>query len=234
MAKSKPQSDVEKVLEDPENLRDRLFQTEEFFVKYRNVFLGILGAIVVGVAGYIFYNYQQKQNNEEAQKEMFAAVLNFEADSLNKALEGDLKNKGLLTIAEDYSGTKAGNLANFYVGAIYLKKGKFEDAIKYLKDFSSDDLLIQARAYSLIGDANLELNKYDEAAEYYNKAVQHKPNPQFTPAYIMKAALAYELKNDYKTAVEMYDQVIENYPRSQQFNDAKKYKARAAAALEVK
>ena len=39
-----------------------------------------------------------------------------------------------------------------YAGVSYLKQGKFELARLYLEDFSSSDLLIQARAYSLVGD----------------------------------------------------------------------------------
>lgn len=234
MAKSKAQSDAEKVLENPEALREKLFQSEEFFVKHREIVLGLLGAIVLGIAAFLFYNYRQDQQNVEAQKEMYSAVFYFEADSLNKALEGDLKNPGLLSISEEYSGTKAGNLANFYIGSIYLKQGKFEDAIKFLNDFSSDDLLVQARAYSLIGDAYMEQNNFDKAAEFYTKAAEYKPNEQFTPSYLMKAALAYELKEDYSSAKAKYAVVIDEYPKSQQFNDAKKYQARAEAIINRK
>jgi tetratricopeptide (TPR) repeat protein len=229
-----PSESEKGVLENPDSVNNRLFQAEDFFVKYRNLILGVLGAIVLAVAGYLAYNFWLQEQDVEAQQKMYPAVLHFEADSLNKALEGDTKNPGLRTIADEYSSTKSGKLASFYVGAIYLKKGKFEDAITYLKNFSSDDLLVQARAYSLIGDANMELKKYDEAADYYTKAVNYKPNAQFTPVYMIKAALANELKNDFKTAVEIYDQLINDYPRSQQANDAKKYRAVAQSQLESK
>ena len=120
---------------------------------------------------------------------MFQAVYYFEADSLDKALNGDGNNLGFLDIADEYGITDAGNLANYYAGVSYLKQGKFELARLYLEDFSADDLLIQARAYSLVGDSYMEEEKYDDAAKYYNKAANYKPNKYFSPTYLMKRSL---------------------------------------------
>jgi len=49
-----------------------------------------------------------------------------------------------------------------------LKQGKFEDAIEYLKKFNAGDLLIQARAYSLIGDAYLELKDNEDKSDGFD------------------------------------------------------------------
>src|SRR5690606_3114897 len=137
------------------------------------------------------FNYYKNNLNQEAQNQMFQAVFYFEADSLDRALNGDGNNLGFLDIAAEYGITKAGNLANYYAGVSYLKQGKYELARLYLEDFSSDDLLVQARAYSLIGDAYMEEKNYEEAAKFYHKAAEYKPNKTFTPIYLMKEALAY-------------------------------------------
>ena len=71
-----------------------------------------------------------------------------------------------LNIIDDYGITDAANLANYYAGVCYLKQGKFELARLYLEDFSSNDLLVQARAYSLVGDTYMEEQKYEDAAKY--------------------------------------------------------------------
>jgi len=63
----------------------------------------------------------------------------FEQDSLNKALNGDGQNPGFLDIIDEYSMTNASNLANYYTGLIFLKQGKYQDAINYLEKFDSDD-----------------------------------------------------------------------------------------------
>ncbi|NJO02756.1 MAG: hypothetical protein HC880_14690 [Bacteroidia bacterium] len=43
----------------------------------------------------------------------------------------------------------------------------------------------------------------------------------------MKLSLALELNNQYQDAVEVYDEIIEEYPRSSELTDAKKLKALA-------
>ncbi|MBX7126564.1 MAG: tetratricopeptide repeat protein, partial [Cyclobacteriaceae bacterium] len=102
----------------------------------------------------------------------------------------------------------------------------YELARLYLEDFSSSDLLVQARAYSLIGDANMEQKKYDEAARYYSKAADYKPNKFFSPIYLMKLALAYEKLEQSDKAIKTYQRVIDEYFDSSEVQNAKRYKAR--------
>ena len=157
---------------------------------------------------------------------MFQAVYYFEADSLDKALNGDGNNLGFLEIIDEYGVTDAANLANFYAGVSYLKQGKFELARLYLEDFNASDLLIQARAYGLVGDSYMEEKKYDDAAKYYNKAANYKPNKYFSPSYLMKEALAYEKLNQNDKARETYDKIINLYWESSEYQNARKFKAR--------
>jgi tetratricopeptide (TPR) repeat protein len=185
-----------------------------------------VAAAVIG--GFLFYNYRNTQERD-AQAAMFQAVYYFEADSLNAALKGDGQNEGLVSIADNYSSTKAGNLAKFYIGVAYLKQGKFKEAVNYLQDYKSNDLILQGKAFSLLGDANLELGNKKEAVDYYLKAADYNSNEFFTPQYLMKAGMAYEASNDYAKATEMYDRIIAKYVNAAEVADAKKYKARAEA-----
>lgn len=234
MAKNQNDTQANESVENSGAFIDNLDQSGEFIQKYKNVLLGIAGALVLAVAGIVFYNYTITKQNNEAQEMMFSSVYYFEADSLAKALEGDERSPGLLHVAENFSRTEAGNLANFYVGVIYLKQGRFDEAITYLENFSSSDLLLQARAYSLIGDAHMEKGNFEEAVSKYKLAADYRPNEQFTPNYIMKAGLAYEMKSDFNSAVSMYDRIIQKYPGSQEFNDARKYRARAESLSSAK
>ncbi len=74
------------------------------------------------------------------------------------------KNDDLSLFADNYGSTPGGNLAKFYAGLGLLKQGKYDEAIEHLDDFKSSDLLVQARAYALLGDAYMEKKSYDEAA----------------------------------------------------------------------
>ena len=48
-----------------------------------------------------------------------------------KCLNGDGINPGALKIINNYSGTAAANLCEYYAGACYLHLGQFEKAIKF-------------------------------------------------------------------------------------------------------
>ncbi|MFN3839765.1 MAG: tetratricopeptide repeat protein [Cyclobacteriaceae bacterium] len=223
---SKNPTNQNKILENPEALAEKLEGAENWIEKHPKLMAGIAIALALVVVGYFGFTYYKNNLEAEAQKEMFQAIYYFEADSLNLALNGDGNNLGFIDIIDEYGFTNAANLANFYAGLSFLKQGKFEAARLYLSDFSSDDLLIQARAYSLIGDAYMEEQNYKEAARYYERAASYKPNKYFTPAYLMKAALAFEKSEQIEKAIKAYDEVITKYWESAEYQNARKLKAR--------
>jgi tetratricopeptide (TPR) repeat protein len=214
------------ILENPEALADKLQGAETWMERNPKTVIGVAVVIALIVGGYFGFQYYKDNQDAEAQREMFQAVYYFEADSLNLALNGDGNNLGFRDIIDEYGMTDAANLAQYYAGASYLKLGKFELARLYLEDFSSNDLLVQARAYSLVGDTYMEEGKYEDAAKFYNKAADYKPNKYFTPTYLMKAALAYEKSNQNNKAIEAYDKIINQYFESPEFQNARKFKAR--------
>lgn len=223
MAKRK---ETEELLENPEALAEKLEGAEHWIEQNPKIVFGIVGVLLLIVGGYFGFNYYKSVQDEQAQKEMFQAVYYFEADSLNLALNGDGNNLGFIDIIDEYKYSDAANLAHFYAGVAFLKQGNYQAARLYLEDFKSNDLLIQARAYSLIGDAYMEEQNYQEAVTYYNKAADYKPNKFFTPAYLMKAAVAYEKLNQVDKAKEAYDKIINQYWESAEYQNARKYKAR--------
>jgi tetratricopeptide (TPR) repeat protein len=218
--------ETKNVLENQEVLQEKVMGAEMWLEKHPKTIFGIVGVLLLIVAGYFGFNFYKGTQDSEAQKEMFQAVYYFESDSLSQALNGDGNNLGFLDIIDEYRFSDAANLAHFYAGVSFLKQGKFDAAILYLEDFSSNDLLVQARAYSLIGDANMELQKYEEAASYYNKAANYKANKYYSPAYLMKAALAYEKLNQNDKAIEVYAKIISDYWDSSEYQNALKFKAK--------
>ena len=223
---AKKEEHKHELLENPEALKEKLAGAENWLEQNPKIVVGVAAAILIIVGGYFAFNYYKNSQNDLAQKEMFQAVYYFEADSLDKALNGDGNNLGFLEIIDEYGVTDAANLANFYAGVSYLKQGKFELARLYLEDFSASDLLIQARAYALVGDSYMEEKKYDDAAKYYSKAANYKPNKHFSPSYLMKEALAYEKLNQNDKARETYDKIINLYWESSEYQNARKFKAR--------
>jgi tetratricopeptide (TPR) repeat protein len=229
MATKKKEKEEKKLLENPDVLADKLDSAEDFLLNNRKLLSIIFGVLVVVAGGWFYYNYYQNSKNEEAEKDMFQAVYYFEADSLDKALNGDGNILGFVQIADEYGVSKVGNLANYYAGIIYLRKGEFDKAIESLKKFDSSDWFVQARTYSLIGDAYMEKADFSKASEYYNKAANYKPNKFFTPQYLMKEALASEKNNNVDAAIKAYDKILNDYSTSSEYTEARKNRSRLNA-----
>ena len=223
MAKKEESKDL---LESSEALQEKFEGFEHWIQSNPKIIIGVVGALVLAVGAYFGWKYYVDGQEQLAQKDMFQAVHYFESDSLDLAFNGDGNNLGFKQIIEDYGVTPAANLANFYAGVIHLKQGKFPLAIYYLEDFKANDMLVQARAYSLIGDAYMEQKDFANASKWYNKASDYQPNKEFTPTYMMKAALAYEKLNQNDKAKEVYQKIIDTYFESSEVQNAKKYKAR--------
>lgn len=236
MAKKKQKVEDQGIdlLENPEALSDKVSQVESYIndQKNRAVVFGVGGLIVAVLLAIIFFRYWSASQNQEANTELTQAVFYFEADSLSKALNGDGNNYGFLEIIEKYGSTDAGNLANYYAGATYLRLGSFENAIRYLEDFGTSDDMIDARAKSLIGDAQMELQSYGEAAKSYRSAINiAEGESELLPTYIMKLAVALEENGDLAGAKDAYAMIVDNHKKSSYHQDARKHQARLEGRL---
>lgn len=224
--KQSKKANQNEVLENPEVLAERIGRGEAFLKQNTKVLGGVLAAAVVLIGGILFFQINNQNQNEKAQAEMFQAVYFYEQDSVDFALNGDGINKGFVSIVEDYPRTDAANLAHFYLGSIYLSQKNFADALTHLEDFSSDDYLVQAKAYSLIGDANLELGNVDQAIASYTKAARTNENKYTTPKYLAKLAIAQEESGKVADAIATYTEIEEKYYESFEYAAARKHKAR--------
>lgn len=199
-------------------------RTEQFIEKNQKIILIVIGAIVVIVLGFFgFKRFYLGPKEKEAQAQMFMAEKYFEMDSINKALNGDGNYSGFIGIIEDYGITKSANLAHYYAGICYLKKGEYEKAIDYLKSFKSKDEFVGPMAQGAIGDAYMEMNQTDKAVEYYMKGAEMKKNELTSPLLLMKAGWAYEEIGNFDQALTVYKKLKDEYPRSNEANDIDKY-----------
>jgi TolA-binding protein len=196
--------------------------------KYGKVVSYALVAIIVVVGGFFAYRtYISGPNEQKASEAMFRAEEYYRLDSTRLALNGDQVNPGFLKIISKYGSTKAGKLANFYAGSCYLKLGDFNNAVKYLKDFSTPVELLQERAYGLLGDAYSEQNKKEEAAEQYKKAGTYfEKDELFSPEYLFRSGYLYESMGKTQDAIALYKIIKDKYPTSQRGAEIDKYLAR--------
>ncbi|HRL71924.1 MAG TPA: tetratricopeptide repeat protein, partial [Flavobacterium sp.] len=127
------------------------------------------------------------------------------------SLNGSEGKFGFLKIADEYSGTDAGNLANYYAGIAYLNTGKYTEAIDYLNKFKSDDIVLGALAKGAIGDAYSQKNQPKEALENYLKAAESNKNDFTTPRFLLKAGKTALTLGNKSDALKYFTDIKENY-----------------------
>jgi tetratricopeptide (TPR) repeat protein len=201
---------------------------EMFWQKNSKWIVYSVAALVLIVGGYFAYQtYFRAPEEAKAADAMWKAEDYYRRDSASLALNGDGPNAGFLKIMSRHSGTKAANLAKFYAGASYMKLGDFNNAIKYLKDFSTDDKLISVRATGLLGDAYSETGKKNEAVEQYRKAGTMFPDDSFNSSeYLFRAGMLYQDLGKNNEAIEMYRLIKEKYSNTERGAEIDKYLAR--------
>ena len=185
----------------------------------QKILVGLV-AIVVIIAGYFGYKTMISEPNEKkAADAVFQAESYFRMDSVKLALEGDNVNPGFLKVISKYGGTKAANLAHFYAGSCYLKLGDFNNAVKQLKEFSTSEPMVKARALSLQADALSESGKKEEAAKLYKEAGTLFEKDDFnSPQYLFRAGYLYESMGKNQDAIEIYKLIKEKYPQFREYD----------------
>jgi tetratricopeptide (TPR) repeat protein len=204
---------------------DFVLKAQSFWQKNSKTVLIILVALLAVVGGYFGYtNYILKPKEDKAADAIVKVQDYFRMDSSNLVLNGDGQNKGALYIINNYSGTKTANLAKFYAGVSYLHIGDFANAVKYLKDYSTDAKQVQLLALGNLGDALSELNQKDEAIATYKKAATvFEADEANSAEYLFRAGLLSETTGKTKEALEIYKELKAKFPKTDKGFQADKY-----------
>ena len=223
----------EKITPANDNLKEvehALTTAELFFEKNAKLISIIFGAaVVVALLLLATHRFYTIPHEAKAKEQIFTAEQYFEKDSFNLALNGDGNYPGVLDIIDNYGRTATGNLAKYYAGISYLHLGKYKEAIDYLENFKTDDLLLKPVATGAIGDAYAELGNKEKALKYYTEAAEMKSNNFTSPIYMMKEARMYETMGNKEKALAIYKIIKEKYSDSNEGRLADKYIARLTA-----
>ncbi len=198
-------------------------KSEQWIEKNSKLLVSLLVACVAVFLIYLGYQHfvseprELKSTNQLAYprvhfKKAETATTKKEADSLYKlALDGVDGKYGFVGIADKYSGSKAGNVANYYAGISYLKLKDYKKAIEYLNEFDSEDDNLGPIATGAIGDAFADLDQPKEAIEYYEKAAKMKDNSFTSPLFLFKAGQLALTTKEFGKAEEFFTTIKEKY-----------------------
>ena len=214
---------------DPLDLDQAMSSSEAFIIKYKNKFLAGIAAIVIVVGGVLGYqHFISEPNEKKASEALFRGEQYFMADNYEMALNGDsLGFAGLLKVADEFGGTGAGKLANAYAGICYAQLGQYENAIKYLDQFSADDQLVTPALMATMGNCYAQLGQLDKAAATLVKAADKANSHALSPIYLIQAGQIYEKLGKSSEAVNAYQTIKDKYFNSYQSMDIDKYIERA-------
>jgi tetratricopeptide (TPR) repeat protein len=214
-------------------LEETATKSEKWIETNSKPLFSALVAIVVLFLCFLGYTKYVSQPNElEAANELAfprkfydqASKAGVGIDSLLMlGLEGADGNYGFLDIAASYSGTSAGNLANYYAGVSYLEMKQYDKAIEYLENFDSEDEMLGPVALGAVGDAFADINQAEQALEYYEKAAKKKNNDFTAPLFLYKAGMTAMQLEEFDKAATLFTKIKENYPTSAEAKDVEKF-----------
>ena len=207
------------------NVEDALTQSEAFLIKYKNAIIGGVVAVIIIVAGFIMYkNLYAEPREEKAQAALFKGQEYFEQDAFEQALNGDsIGYTGFLKVADDYSGTKAANLAKAYAGICYAQLGKYEEAVKMLDSFNGKDQMVAPAILGAAGNCYAQLGQLDKAASTLLSAEDKADNNTLSPIFLIQAGEILVKQGKYDDAVNAYTKIKDKYFQSYQAMDIDKY-----------
>ncbi|GAA6254435.1 MAG: tetratricopeptide repeat protein [Bacteroides acidifaciens] len=207
------------------NVEDALTQSEAFLIKYKNAIIGGVVAVIIIVAGIIMYkNLYAEPREEKAQAALFKGQEYFEQDAFEQALNGDsIGFAGFLKVADDYSGTKAANLAKAYAGICYAQLGKYEEAVKMLDDFNGKDQMVAPAILGAAGNCYAQLGQLDKAASTLLSAADKADNNTLSPIFLLQAGEILVKQGKFDDAVSAYTKIKDKYFQSYQAMDIDKY-----------
>lgn len=213
------------------DVEEMLSKSETFIEKNKKMIIGVIAAIVVIVAAVIIYkNYIKDPKEKAAQAAIFKGQNYFEAQQYELALNGDsIDFIGFIKAADEYSGTEAGDLANYYAGVSLARTGKYEEAIKYLAKFDKGDRFITPAARAVEGNCYAALENYEKAASMLVKAAEMSDSFSVSPIWLKQAGEIYEKMGKNEQAANVYRTIKDKYSSSMVARDIDKYIERATA-----
>lgn len=201
------------------------YKAQSFYEGNKNrvfIYGGILVAVIFAV--YLYLNYRSNQN-QEAGTHLAKVMDVYDTGSFLEAIEGKQGSDliGLKKIVQDYGSTENGETAKIYLANCYSYLGKYDDALKYYKNYDGDIDIYKASA--LAGQAGIlsYRNQFGEAADLYLKASKVSKSDILDPEYMYEAAINFIQSGDKEEAKNLFESIKNDYKTSSVYSKVDRY-----------
>lgn len=199
----------------------------DYFEVYRTQILIGVAAVVVIIAAIVYFGNQAQKTEIEASAALAKASKMYEGGNYQGAIQGNAATgaPSLAEVADNYSGSEAGEIARVYLANSYFYTGDYDKALESYEDYSGDNKLYQAASLAGIAACYEAKGETEKAAEYFRDAAYTYENNASNSQYLLNAAVDFIKVKQYDEAKPLLENLKENYASSQEAREADKYLA---------
>lgn len=205
MAKSNNQQGVE-----PQEHQNN---AEAFINNNQKLFITAIAVIIIVIgAGVAYNNLYRIPRTNKANNALFQGQTYFEQQQWSKALQGDsIAYQGFLSIADNYSGTDAANLAHAYAGICYKQLGENDKAIQEFNQFNASDDLASAAVISSAATCYADAGQPEKAASMLIDVAKKADANSLSPIFLKQAGEIYVSAKKFDKAVAAFQMIKDKY-----------------------
>jgi len=195
------------------------FQAAEYVQNNKKYFIiGLVSIVMIGLIIY-FIDYSI------AQKGYAAEELYGKAQIASAMQQPTLAISDYKTIIEQYGSTKTADRACYNLGKVYYDQDNCDSAMyyfnMYINNYGKVKLLLGG-AYGGVANCLEKISDFAGAGEYYFNAAELINDDLQSPEFYMAAGRTFNKAGLYENAVMSYQLVIDKYPRTLYYSNAKK------------
>lgn len=198
-----------------ENVQEALSTSGRWIEEHQNLITWvILGILAIALCIWLVRAYVLEPKKEQASNENAVAMTYFMQQDYETALNGnDDDCMGFAAIADKYH-NQEGQLAKYCAGVCSYQLGNYDEAIGYLKSYSTKEKSYAAASKQLLGDAYVQTDQLEKAAQCFEQVGAMK-HDVLSPMSLLKAARAYEALGQKEAAKKAYKAIMDEYPQSE-------------------
>ncbi len=212
----KPKKKISKREIKEDKLITTYFEAQSWFeANRRRVSSAFVTVLIVGVAGWFYYNNRSTQN-VAATADLGKIIRYYDAGNFEIAVNGSPQEnvRGLQQIVDEYGGTESGEFATLYLANAYFSLGNYDKALQYYEDVDIGDGGLQAAAKAGIAACHEVRGNHGAAASYFEQAAQADDRKLHSAEHLFHAGHNYILAGEREKADEVLRKLKTNFPTS--------------------